>query len=48
MGAAAVAAVRYPSPLTLPALRNRDFGCRWRALFQIRAILLALALLLIA
>jgi hypothetical protein len=47
MGAATLAVVRYPSPLTLPALRNGFFAAVI-FLFQIRAILLASALLLVA
>jgi hypothetical protein len=45
MGTAALAVVRYPSPLTLPGLHDSVFCCGFRALFQIRAILLAPALL---
>jgi hypothetical protein len=48
MGTAPFVFVRYPSPLTLLALRNGAFRRDWHSLFQIRARVLALALLPVA
>jgi hypothetical protein len=48
MGAAMPVVLRYSPPLTLPAFRKTAFYLYRRSLYQNRASLLALALLLVA